>query len=614
MPLQNQVKLQYIQIVVVIAGVILLLKAAHLQIFDANIKAKAQATTMDKKTLYPSRGLMYDRNNKLLVYNNPMYDLRVIYNKVDLEMDVEAFCKMLDIEEATFHKVLNKDWTDNRYDKNIPFTFLSKIPSETFARFQEHLYEYPGFYPVLRNVRGYPHSNAGQTLGYISEVNKKQIDESEGFYKQGDYLGTTGLEKMYEEELRGKKGISYMLKDNLGREVGTFSDGNLQSFAAVSGNDLITTIDIELQKYGEELMANKKGGLVAIEPATGEILSVISAPTYDPNNLTIGRNRGEFFKKIQKDSLNPFFDRSVQAQYPPGSIFKPILGLIGLQEGEISPYKNYKCEGAYYYNGTSYNCHAGAMTVNLQSAIKYSCNSYFFQTFRDVVEKFGFNKPSEGLDLLDGYLYDFGLGKPFNSDFTNNGGNVPTPAFYDKLYPDKRWRSTYIMSMGIGQGELLLTTMQMANLAAILANRGYFYNPHLVREIRSETEVKSNPNKIKNMVSIEKQHFEIVVNGMRAAVVDGTATSANISGIKVCGKTGTSQNHQGDKDHSVFYAFAPMENPQIAIAVYIENAGWGGTYAAPIASLMIEKYLKKEISSGRIWLEEKMKNSNLVSP
>ncbi|MEL6986703.1 MAG: penicillin-binding transpeptidase domain-containing protein, partial [Bacteroidota bacterium] len=574
MSVQRKDKVFSIQAFMIIAGCLLLFKAAHLQLFDSNIKRKARATTMDKKTLYPSRGLIYDRNDKLLVYNNPIYDLMAIYNKVDQDMDVDEFCDLLEISKTDFDKFLNKDWGDIKYSKSSPFIFMNKIPASIYTKFQEHLHEFPGFYPVIRNVRGYPHESAAQALGYISEVNQKQIENSDKVYQTGDYIGTTGLEKMYEATLRGKKGISYMLKDNLGREVAAYNDGNLESFSAESGGDLIATIDLDLQKYGESLMANKIGGLVAIEPSTGEILSLISMPDYDPNDLVVGRKRGEAFNSIQKDTLNPFFNRSLQAQYPPGSIFKPILSLIGLQEGVIVPYQSYTCKGAYYYNGFSYGCHAGPMTVNLKSAIKHSCNSYYFQTFRDVVEKFGFNNPKEGLDLLDGYLYDFGLGKSFDTDMANAKGNVPTPADYDKMYSN-RWRSTYIMSMGIGQGELLLTTLQMANLAAILGNRGYFYNPHLVREVRSGNEIISNPKKIKNIVPIEKQHFELVIDGMRLAVTEGTAKTANVPGVEVCGKTGTSQNPHGE-DHSVFYAFAPKDNPKIAIAVYIENAGWGG--------------------------------------
>ncbi len=603
-----------IQLLFIAAIAVLLFKAMEIQLIDTSYQDRARTTAIDKDILYPSRGLILDRNRKLLVNNNAMYDLKCTYKQIDPQMDTMLLCELLDIDLETFKKKLDKNWRSARYSKSVPFVFMSKISSETYARLQESLYEFPGFSIQLRNVRGYPYPNAAHVLGYLSEVNKAQIEASSGKYSRGDYIGATGLEQSYEAELRGKKGIRYLLKDNLGREVGSYKNGDFDT-VAVSGADLITSLDIELQRYGEQLMQNKTGSIVAIEPATGEILTMLSAPTYDPNLLTINRNRGEAFSSLLQDSLNPFLDRSVMAKYPPGSIFKSVVSLVGMQEQVMTPTTGFSCQGAYFYKNSSWGCHHHTYPYNVSVAIQHSCNTYFFHAIRNIIDRYDFYEPQRGLDTFNQYVYQFGLGNPLGIDMPNeSSGNVPTSKYYDYLYPKEKgsWKSPTVMSIGIGQGEIEMTTVQMANLAAIIANRGYYYTPHLAKDFIGNGVEVPGKYKTKNRIDINPEYYEPVVEGMEKVILAGTATNARIKDIAVCGKTGTSQNPHG-KDHSVFFAFAPRDNPQIAIAVYVEHGVWGTRYAAPIASLMIERYLKGAIDPSRAYLEKKMLEADLVT-
>ncbi len=600
-----------------ICAATLVIQAARIQVFSQEYRNSASKYTIDKQTQYPSRGLIYDRNGEVLVYNIPTYDLQATYNKVSKDMDTSLFCELLELKKDTFESLLEKNWKSNRYSKSVPFTFLSKISSNTFAKFQEHLYLFPGFSPVLRYVRSYPHQNAAHLLGYLGEVDQKQIDENKD-YSLGDYIGVSGLEKTYEKALKGVKGSNLVLKDVHGRDVGSFNEGKLDSMAH-SGIDLKTSIDLELQAFGEKLMQNKKGSIVAIEPKSGEILSIISAPSYDPNILSLNQNRNLAFSKLLNDSTlsRPFMDRSVMAKYPPGSIFKPIFSLIALQEGVTYANRPISCDGEYTVNkkrGFSQGCHAHPRPYNISVALEHSCNSYYYQIMREFIEQFGYSQPGKGMDLLKSYLTRFGLGTSLGVDsHLENKGFVPDSKYFDRLYNYVRsgWRSTYVLSLGIGQGELQLTTLQMANLAAILANKGYFYTPHLLQDY-SEIFATDNPYQVKQFVGIDSIHFDPVIKGMERVIKTGTAQIANIPGIDVCGKTGTSQNPHG-KDHSVFFAFAPKEDPKIAIAVYVENAGFGGVVAAPIASLMIEKYINKTLSPSGEWKKELMLNTNLIN-
>ena len=606
---QFQGRKYIVQGIFVVSAVLLLLKCIQLQLIDTSLREQATANVIQKVNLYPSRGLIYDRDTSLLVYNLPIYDLMVTYNQVK-DIDTTKFCKLLGITEETFVKNLEKDFkNNNQYTKSKPFVFLKKISTETYASFQESLYEFPGFYVQLRNVRGYNFNSGAHVLGYIGEVNKRILDNNE-YYLSGDYIGISGLELAYEEYLRGVRGVEYVLRDNLGRIVGSYEKGGRDT-AAFSGKDLITSLDIDLQLYGEKLLQNKRGGIVAIEPATGEILAMVSMPSYDPNLLTINRNRGVDYARLARDTLKPLFNRAIGAQYPPGSIFKPVMALIALQEG-VTPFNRaVACRGGYIYKSLRVGCHGHPTATNVARAIQHSCNAYFCQIFRDVVDKNGFSKANEGLDIWVNHLYDFGLGKKLNSDVPNElTGNVPTSAYYDKVYRKGTWVSPYIVSLGIGQGELLITPLQMANISATIANRGYYYPPHLLKAVRDDTMQIPYHLRTPRYTRIDTAHYRHVVNGMEDVVRAGTARIAQIPGIAVCGKTGTAENPHGE-DHSVFIAFAPKENPKIAIAVFVENGGFGSRYGAPISSLMIEQYLNGEISPARQYLEDRMVEADL---
>jgi penicillin-binding protein 2 len=599
----------------VLAGLMILLigQAAYLQLIDKKLSRRAAATAIDRMTVYPSRGLILDRKGKLMVNNFATYDLMVTVQQIDPQMDTMKFCGILGITKEDFREFLNKDYKSGRYSLYNPFAFIKKLPVESYARLQESLYEFPGFFVQTRSIRGYPYPNGAQLLGYIGDASPEDLKRDPINYQLGDYLGMSGLEARYEEQLRGVKGISLQLKDNRGRSVGKYRDG-AQDSMSVGGKDLITGIDMDLQAYGEALMANKSGSVVAIEPATGEVLCMITSPTYDPNLLTMTQGRGKVYAALANDKIaKPLLDRSIQARYPPGSIFKTIVALVGLQEGTLNSEAGKGCGGGYFYAGRLYKCHGHSGVGNIRDAVAYSCNTYFFQEFRNIVDKFGFKEPEKGLDLFNSYVVDFGIGVKTGIDQSNElTGNVPTSGYYYKVYPKKLggWKSPTIMSMGIGQGELQLTTIQMANLAACIANRGYWISPHIAREFKDKTPIP-NENRKKTTVKIAREHFEQVITGMEACVQRGTARIAMVEGVSVCGKTGTSQNVHGD-DHSVFFAFAPKDDPKIAIAVFVENAGWGASYAAPIASLMIEKYLKGEIPEGRKVLQKRMTDASLM--
>jgi penicillin-binding protein 2 len=595
---------------VVLSSLVLLLKVGYLQLFDETFIDRSRSYAIDKQRLYPSRGLIYDREQRLLLNNEGSYDLLVIHAAMDPGMDTMLLCNLLGIDLATFERYIEKDWSDIRYSRHLPHMFLTKIAPEVYTRTKEQLFRFPGFQFQSRNVRTYPYPHAAHVLGFLGEVSREQVESSGGRYIAGDYIGMAGLERAYEDQLRGEQGVRYRLKDNLGRVVGPWRAGE-QDLDPMSGKDLLSTIDIELIAYCESLLANKRGSIVAIEPATGEILAMVSSPSYDPNLLAISQERGRAFGVLQLDTLKPFFDRSVMAAYPPASIFKSVVALIALQEGLTYPSRHIPCYGAYYYNEESWGCHAHWPCTNVQTALTVSCNTYFFTLVRDILDKYGVRSVKQGLDLFNTYLQAFGLGSPLGVEMPNEkGGFLPTPAYYDRLYKNRRWLSPTIMNIGIGQGEVQLTTLQMANLAAIIANRGYYYTPHLVRGYFQDTTSIDARFRERQQVPIDEKHFEPIVDGMEKVILYGTARNSYIPGIALCGKTGTSQNAHG-KDHSVFSGFAPRHDPQIALAVYIENAGFGGDVAAPIASLVVEYYLKGEIAPERLYLEERMKRLNL---
>jgi penicillin-binding protein 2 len=603
-----------------IATLIILAQLLNLQVINKDFRRAAEAAGSSMQLEYPSRGLIFDRNKKLLVVNQPIYDLLFVFNQFEPHaptFDTTKFCQLLGVTKDYFIAALDKNWEDIRYSKSKPQIFLTRITHELYASFQESLYEFPGFSIQERNARAYPHRNAAHLLGYIGEVNTAVLNDSL-YYRRGDYMGITGLEHQYEYYLRGTKGSHLVEKDIHGRVIGKVAGGS-RDVAPTAGLDLYSTIDLDLQVYGEELMAGKIGGIVALEPATGEILAMISTPNYDPGKLSIGVGRGQHYAELLSDSLQPFFNRAIQAQYPPGSLFKPLVALIGLQEGTLKPERGISCQGAYVLNGARLTgCHAHQYCGSVAAAIQYSCNAYFVTVFREIIDQYADEStPRQGLDKFDDYLRRFGMGAPLGLDFPGEqGGNVPTSGYYDKVYAQETgWKSVWLRSLGIGQGELLATNLQLANIAAAIANRGYYITPHLTRAFRAPNgEMLPSPLSLeKHTTGIDPQHFEYVVDGMELVVQAGTARSAQIPGIAVCGKTGTAENTQrGGKDHSIFFAFAPKDDPKIAIAVYIENGGFGGTYAAPITSLMIERYLNGKIASNREWWEERMKSANLI--
>lgn len=591
-----------------LVAIILTFRAAYLQLFSTKYKEQAHRTTLERSLIYPSRGLIYDRNGKTLVYNKPIYVIYATYRKIDPKMDTMLFCSLLGIDKETFITNLNKDWKSPQFHKSIPFIFLSKVSPEQFAVFQEHMYKFPGFTPEQRNIRGYPHANAAHVLGYLGEVDKKIIDNSNGIYSSGDFIGKTGLEIAYERELSGGKGINYILKDNLGRQVGAYDNGRLDSLS-IPGEDMKISIDLELQAYADSLMMNKRGGLVAIEPSTGEILAMVSAPTYDPNMLSLDENRSIGMQALLLDTINrPLNNRAVTNRYPPGSIFKPILSLIALQKGVTWTQRSISCFGGFRLSATKkMGCHSHAPIHNISQAIQHSCNAYYLQITKDFLDQYSNKRPGQGLDTLVSYLRDFGLGDKLGLDYSYEGkGKIPDSKFYDRVYRKEAsgWKSMWVLSLGIGQGEVELTTVQMANLAATLANRGYYITPHFIKQYISGKPLPIEFTQ-KKKVRIDPKYFPPVIDGLEAVVTAGTARVAYVEGLDICGKTGTSQNPHG-KDHSVFFGFAPKTNPKIAIAVFVENAGWGGDWAAPISSLLMEKYLNKTIHPSRKYLEDKM--------
>ncbi len=586
----------------------------QLQIWDTSYAIKADNNAIERVVVYPSRGLILDREEKPLVDNRIAYDVMAIYNKVK-EIDTSKFCKILEIDKTTFITTLAKQaHFSNQTSPNKPFAFLKNITHTQYTRLQESLYEFPGFVVQNRGVRAYPDSLGAHLIGYMSEVGEDQMIKSKGAYMRGDYCGTTGLEKFYEKELRGKPGIRYILRDNMGRRKGRYENGTRDS-VAISGQDLLTSIDLDVQKLAEKLLHNKRGGVIAVDPSTGEILALASGPNYDPNALGVfNRRRNINLAALYKDPNIPLMNRVMSARYPPGSTFKTGMAALEMQLG-WDPNRAVGCGGGYRLGaGRKVKCHRHTGTGNISGAVQHSCNTYFCSSFYHTLNSFP--DVSTGLDSIDSYLYDYGFGRVLGVDLPSEiKGNIPTPASYNKVHPiDKRtgkpsWNANTIISMGIGQGEVLVTPLQMVNLAQTIANRGWYYAPHLVKGFRFNGKVipSSEQYKKKHKMRINPQNFEWVVEGMNNMAK--TNKNVFVAGLDICGKTGTAQNPHG-KDNSAFISFAPRNNPKIAVAVYVENAGFGAQFGAPIASLLIEQYLTKK--SPRAALIKKMKSTFLL--
>ena len=574
----------FIGSIFILVAVILLIKLFMIQIVDDSYKQSSDNNTLRYITQYPSRGKIYDRNGKLLVYNEAVYDLMIIPSQAR-NIDTAAFCKLLNISNETYNNNLKKA---KRYSSITPSIFISQITKEEYGHIAEVLYHYPGFYFQTRAIRQYPKPIAAHTLGSIGEVTKPEM-ERDSYYNLGDYIGKSGIEKYYEKNLRGKKGIKITVVDVHNREKERFMNGEYDTLP-VPGKDIILGLDADLQAYGEYLMAGKTGSIVAIEPNTGQILAMVSSPTYDPNEL-VGRTRGLRYSELLNDPDKPLINRAISGTYPPGSTFKMINGLISLQSGVITVNTAYPCSGP---NSVPIKCtHYHSSPVRLYDAIENSCNPYFWQAFQDMLNSRRFGSPREGFKFWYDNVTSFGLGRAFNSDipFTVSG-NIPKMEYYDKVYRGV-WNAMTVRSLSIGQGEILVTPLQLANVAAAIGNEGYFYEPHYIKSFGAPNDSVSFE---KHVIDIKKKHFQDVKKGMQSVFEGehGTARMSKISDITVGGKTGTAENPHGP-DHSIFMGFAPVDNPQIAIAVVVENAGFGSTWAAPIASLMIEKYIKGEV-------------------
>lgn len=573
-----------------------------MQVVDDTFELKAIQNSQRIVTQYPARGLIFDRNNKLLVENQPAYDLMIIPRQVK-SFDTLELLNILGIEKNMLVKKLEKC---RKYSTFKASVLVSQITADKYAILQEKLYKYPGFFMQTRTLRKYNVSHSADVFGYIGEVSQAQV-ERDSNYSPGDYIGINGLEKTYEEILRGIKGERILLVDNHNRVMGSYQNGEYDK-SAVVGQNLITTIDIDLQEYAYQLMQNKKGGIIAIEPATGEILLKISSPGYDPQ-LMIGLERGKNYKKLSEDPNEPLFDRTVGAAYPPGSTFKTLQALYGLKERVITPETCFECYGPSktQIGGIRMGCHNHISPLNLRQSIQHSCNPYYVNVWRRILENRKYKSVRDSYAHWREFICSFGLGHKICPDFNNErSGSVPPLKMYDRIFKTKDWKWSYIMSLSIGQGELLLTPLQIANMACVIANRGYYLTPHIVRPLPNGC----NPVE-KHIVKCDPSFFTPVIEGMQIAASDGTARGAAIDSVEICGKTGTAQNPHGD-DHSIVMLFAPKDNPKIAIAVYIENGGFGARCAVPIAGLILEKYLKGTIPPHKKDLERRMININLV--
>ncbi|SHG58156.1 penicillin-binding protein 2 [Winogradskyella jejuensis] len=579
---------------VVLVGFAFIGRLYYLQVYDSASYNPLNDSAVRKVFTYPKRGYVYDRNGELLVANQPSYDVMVIPREVE-EFDISEFCALLKITEEQYHKTLDRA---RAYSPRLPYVFLSNLSKEDYAFLQEKMRKYDGFYIQKRSIRTYRKTIGANVLGDIGEVNQAIINK-DPYYSKGDLIGKQGVEKTYEKILRGTKGIKFIQKDRFNRDLGPFKNGEHDTIAK-PGKDITITIDSKLQEYGELLMTNKRGGIIAIEPSSGEILAMVSGPTYNPN-LLVGRERSKNFNKLYNDSLaQPLFDRGLQAMYPPGSPFKTINALIGLQEGVVTPQDKFRCNLGFNYGNRKMGCHVHRSPADMNLGIYESCNAYFANVYLKIMNKY--DSPAKSMDVWSNHVKSFGLGNYLGNDLSvGQPGKIPTANTYNRAHGEGRWYPTFTLSNAIGQGEVLATPIQLANMAAAIGNRGYYYTPHIIKEIQDDT----IPSKYTtpNYTSIDEKYFEPVVQGMFDVYNKGTADMVQIPGIEICGKTGTAENFAiidsvktQLTDHSIFVAFAPKDNPKIAIAVFIENGYFGSRFAGKMASLMIEKYLKNEIT------------------
>ncbi len=588
---------------IISVGTIFIARLLFLQVIDDKYKQNPlNNSAVTTKYIYPDRGYIYDRNGKLMVANQSSYDIMIIPRDVE-PLDTLEFCSLLKITKPDFKKYYKRA---KNYSPRIPSIFLAQLSKDDYAYLQEKMYKYKGFYIQKRFLRQYPINTSANVLGYISEVNERILKRNKS-YQLGELIGYQGVEKQYENVLRGKKGVSYIQKNRFNKEIGVYKNGIYDTLAE-PGKDIYLTLDLDLQKYTEDLMFEKRGGVVAIEPSSGEILTLVSTPGYDPNML-VGRKRSKNSVLLFNDTIKqPMLNRALQAQYPPGSPFKLVNALVALQEGVITPTTGFYCHHGYRYGrGGFMACHCGVVgsAIKLDRGIYRSCNSYFSNVYRKTIEKY--DSPSKGMDVWSNHVKSFGLGNFLGYDLpSGQKGLIPDSKLYKRFYPRGGWKAITTISNAIGQGEVLTTPIQLANMTAAIANRGFYYTPHIIKKIGDSIVIDPKYTKPK-YTTIDSEHFEPVIQGMFHVFELGTARYSRVEGIDICGKTGTSENSKrinGKKvdftDHSIFVAFAPKDNPKIAIAVFIENGYWGSRWAAPIASLMIEKYLNGFIGESAI--------------
>ena len=572
---------------IVVIVLIFIGRLVQLQVLDSTYKANADSNAFMEKVIYPSRGLIYDRNGKLVVYNQPEYDLVMIPKDVT-SFDTIDFCNTMQISRQELEDHITEMKKGRNYSAYTQQILMNHLTPEDYGRLQEKLYRFPGLFVVKRILRAYNYDVAANVLGDIREVNARDIDNDD-YYSPGDYTGDLGVEKSYERYLRGVKGKEILIRDALGKIKGRYNDG-ADDVAPAAGNNLKLSIDIELQQYGELLMQGKVGAIVCIEPTTGEVLALVSSPGYDPA-LLMGKERGKNYSDLVNNRYKPLFDRSIMAAYPPGSTFKPTQGLIFLQEGIVTPGTSYPCHRGYVNAGLRVGCHGHASPIALKPALQTSCNSYFCWGFKHMMDKKSkYGSTGKAFEVWKNHMVSMGYGYKLGIDMPGESrGFIPNTAFYDKIYGAGQWVGQTIISDAIGQGEILATPLQIANLSATIANRGHYITPHVVKNIEGVGVLKASIQR--HDTDIDKRYYDQIVEGMRMAVLGGTCRGANIPGLEVCGKTGTAQNPHG-RDHSAFMGFAPMSNPKIAVCVYVENAGFGADFGVPIGALMIQRYLQ----------------------
>ena len=590
---------------------ILLSKLFYIQIIDNSYKIDASNNSMVYDIIYPTRGVIYDRNGKIIVGNKVAYDILVTPKEVE-KFDTLLLAEVLGVEPDFIRGRMAEYRMNRRRIGYQSMVMLKQLPAETYMKFAEVQYKFPGFKGQVRSIRDYPVNAGGNLLGYVSEVDQAYIKKHPGEYRSGDYAGKTGIEAAREKELRGEKGYHVYLRNSHNQIETRYKDGEMDK-EAVPGKDIVTTIDADLQQYGQQLMQNKVGSLVAIEPSTGEILTMVSSPGIDVEMLS---DIGKHYSEIVSDPHKPMFNRAVQAPYPPGSVFKLVNGLIGLEEGVLKPEYTYPCNKGYYFGSHKLGCHAHSSPLALEEAIMMSCNGYFCYVMRNILENKKYSGEAEALDKWHEYVESFGFGHKLGSDFPAElGGTIPTSEYYNKVYGKGGWKFTTVISISIGQGEIGVTPLQIANMCATVANRGYYYIPHIIKD--SDSLKIDDKFRERQYTMVDTTNFKKVIKGMWKAVNSGygsggTASVAAVDGLDICGKTGTAQNPRG-ADNSVFICFAPMDNPKIAVAAYVENAGFGATWSAPIVSLLVEKYLNGYIDEKRKPLEERILDGDLMS-